>query len=203
MNQQHLDKMALKIVIQVAILVVSAIDLANGENCNSSRNSRVLEAAFGQVISSKLDNQTINMLDELREAFEEILDRKLQEQIEYFEEKFREQNETNEILEKELSEQKYASEEELETILKEFVHLSVQVQSNETEWVRILNSHIWLSSETANFDNASEICDGMDARLYEPQSLLHNRLVYSLIEAKKRNNKHHFIGIHDKYEEGS
>ena len=201
---QHLDKMALKLV-KVAILIVSAIDLANGENCNSSRNSRVLEAAFGQVISSKLDNQTINMLDEIREAFEEILDRKLQEQIEYFEEKFeylkgkfREQNESYELLEKELSEQKYASEEQLETILKEVVHLSVQ-----SEWTRILNSHIWLSSERANFDNASEICDGMDARLYEPQSLLHNNLVFSLIEARGRDHKYHFIGIHDKHEEGT
>ena len=120
---QHLDKMALKIV-KVAILVVSAIDLANGENCNSSRNSRVLEAAFGQVISSKLDNQTINMLDEIKEAFEEILDRKLQEQIEYFEEKFREQNETNELLEKELSEQKYASEEQLEVLMNHVINFS-------------------------------------------------------------------------------
>ena len=199
---QHLDKMALKLV-KVAILIVSAIDLANGENCNSSRNSRVLEAAFGQVISSKLDNQTINMLDEIREAFEEILDRKLQEQIEYFEEKFREQNVTNEFLEKELSEQKYVSEEQLETILKEFVHLSVQVQSNDNEWTRIQNSRIWLSSRAAKFDKAIEICDGMDARLYEPQSLLHNRLVYSLIEAKRREHTNYFIGIHDKYEEGS
>ena len=199
---QHLDKMALKLV-KVAILIVSAIDLANGENCNSSRNSRVLEAAFGQVISSKLDNQTINMLDEIREAFEEILDRKLQEQIEYFEEKFREQNETNELFEKELSEQKYASEEQLETILKEFVHLSVQVQSNVNEWTRIQNSHIWLSSIMATFDDASEVCDGMDARLYEPQSLLHNRLVYSLIKTRGRDQSDHLIGIHDKYEEGS
>ena len=110
-------------------------------------------------------------LKEQNEGFEEVLDRKLQEQVEYFEdkfeyleEKFREQNESYELLEKELSEQKYASEEELETILKEFVHLSVQVQDTDTDskWIRILSSHIWLSSEKANFDKAREICDGMD-----------------------------------------
>ena len=43
----------------------------------------------------------------------------------------------------------------------------------------------------------------MNARLYEPQSLLHNQLVYSLIEAKGAANQYHLIGIHDKYEEGS
>ena len=188
---QHLDKMALKLV-KVAILIVSAIDLANGENCNSSRNSRVLEAAFGQVISSKLDNQTINMLDDMQDIFIEKLNENMEQQKQAFEE----------ILDRKLQEQKSASDEQLETLLKEFVHLSVQVQSNDNEWTRIQNSRIWLSSEKVNFDDASEICDGMDARLYEPQSLLHNKLVYSLIEAKRRNNKHHFIGIHDKYDEG-
>ena len=58
--------MALKIV-KVAILVVSATDLANGENCNSSRNSDILERAFGQVINSRLENQTIIMLDQMQE----------------------------------------------------------------------------------------------------------------------------------------
>ena len=132
--------MALKLV-KVAILVVSAIDLANADHCNSSRNSDVLERAFGQVIDSRLENQTVIMLDQMQdqdtflqviieklnsimkknifmsnnqdiiiqkqivklneikdvfteklkeqnEGFEEVLDRKLQEQVEYFEDKF-------------------------------------------------------------------------------------------------------------------
>ena len=58
--------MALKIV-KVAILVVSVTDLANGENCNSSRNSDVLERAFGQVIDSRLENQTVIMLDQIQD----------------------------------------------------------------------------------------------------------------------------------------
>ena len=63
---QHLDKMALKLVkVAVLVLVVSAIDLARGGNCNSSGNSDVLERAFGQVINSKLENQTMIMLEEM------------------------------------------------------------------------------------------------------------------------------------------
>ena len=241
---QHLDKMALKIV-KVAILVISAIDLANGQNCNSSRNSDVLETAFGQVIDSRLENQTMIMLDQIQEqntilhmqnekldfmmktildnqdiiirkqneAYErnleelkstsegnckELLDAKLQEQSDYFQANFEEQNETH----KQNLEELESLQEQYKTILQQMVHLSIQ-QNNESEWVRIVNSDIWLSSETANFDDASEICDGMDARLYEPQSLLHNNLVFSLIEARGRDHKYHFIGIHDKHEEGT
>ena len=64
------------------------------------------------------------------------------------------------------------------------------------------NSEIWLSSDEANFDNAIEKCKKMKARLYEPQSLLHNQLVYSLIKAKGREAYAYVIGIHDNYEEG-
>ena len=275
---QHLDKMTLKLV-KVAVLVVSAIDLASGGNCNSSRNSDVLERAFGQVINSKLENQTMIMLEEMqgqdtflqvlsekllnnqdiiirnqKEACKKEVDAKLQEQSEYFEKKFNEQNETHkrnldelksisegdfeellaaklqeqsdyfqetfkeqnetykELLEqsdyfedlKELNETYNQNLEEFEslqerykTALKEVVHLAIQQiqQNTESEWVRIMNSDIWLSSESANFDEATEICDSMDARLYEPQSLLHNQLVYSLIEAKGAANQHHFLGI--------
>ena len=195
---QHLDKMALKLV-KVAVLVVSAIDLASGGNCNSSRNSDVLERAFGQVINSKLENQTMIMLEQMQDTFIQVLNDKLDsifERQEILETKLQEQNVT-------LEELKFKSDEEHETLLKEIVYQSIQPSnSNETTWFRILNSHIWLSSKKANFDKASEICSEMDARLYEPQSLLHNQLVYSLMKAKGREEYDHLIGIHDKYEEG-
>ena len=43
------------------------------------------------------------------------------------------------------------------TALKEVIHLATQQiqQNTESEWVKIMNSDIWLSSERANFDEAT------------------------------------------------
>ena len=41
------------------------------------------------------------------------------------------------------------------------------------------------------------------ARLFEPQTLVQNNLVYQLIEAKGRDKYEHWIGINDKAEEGT
>ena len=114
---------------------------------------------------------------------------------------FEEFKELDETLKQSLKEFE-SLEERYRTVLQELIQLAMQ-QNNESEWVRIMNSDIWLSSKEANFDEAIEICDGMDAKLYEPQSFLHNQLVYLLIKAKERDEHGYFIGIHDKYEEGS
>ena len=43
----------------------------------------------------------------------------------------------------------------------------------------------------------------MGGKLYEPKNLEHNRRVYALIEAKGLEGVNFWIGIHDKYNEGS
>ena len=72
-----------------------------------------------------------------------------------------------------------------------------------TDWVKIMHSCIFLASETANFDTATEKCEEMDGQLYEPMTLFHNQLVYALIEEKERAGHAFYIGIHDRYDEGS
>ena len=79
------------------------------------------------------------------------------------------------------------------------------VQSNKfcpTNWTKVLDSCILISSESTNFDNAIEKCEDLDGKLYEPQTLFHNQLVSALIEDDLRDSSF-WIGIHDKYTEGS
>ena len=73
-----------------------------------------------------------------------------------------------------------------------------------TEWVPIMDSCIWLSSEAVDFETATEKCIEMEgARLYEPQTKLHNQLVFTLMKEKGVEGHNHYIGIHDKIEENS
>merc|ERR1711953_675998 len=73
-----------------------------------------------------------------------------------------------------------------------------------TNWNKVLNTCIYLSSGSAtDFDTAIEKCEDMDGKLYEPQSLFHNQLVYALIEEKGLEGSGFWIGIHDKFTEGS
>merc|ERR1712062_171997 len=67
----------------------------------------------------------------------------------------------------------------------------------------MMNTCIFLSPEPANFDNATKKCEEMDGQLYEPKTLFHNQLVYAIIEEKERTRQAFYIGIHDRYEEGS
>ena len=72
-----------------------------------------------------------------------------------------------------------------------------------TDWVKMMHTCIFLSPEIANFDNATKKCEEMDGQLYEPKTLFHNQLVYAIIEQKERTRQAFYIGIHDRYEEGS
>ena len=72
-----------------------------------------------------------------------------------------------------------------------------------TNWKKVLDSCILLSSESADFDTAIEKCKDLGGKLYEPQSLFHNQLVYALIEIKGLEGSGFWIGIHDKFTEGS
>ena len=52
-----------------------------------------------------------------------------------------------------------------------------------------------------NFEEATQKCTEMGARLFEPQTLRQNNAVYALLKAKGRDQHNHWIGIHDQLEE--
>merc|ERR1712062_530270 len=79
--------------------------------------------------------------------------------------------------------------------------MGMDVQFCPPNWNKVLDSCILLSSESANFDTAIEKCKDLDAKLYEPQSLSHNHMVYALIEGKGLEEYSFWIGIHDKFTE--
>ena len=86
-----------------------------------------------------------------------------------------------------------------------FISDTVQsTKSCPTNWNKVLDSCILISSNSVNFDTAIEKCKDLDGKLYEPQTLFHNQLVSALIEEKGLDEVSQFwIGIHDKYTEGS
>jgi len=118
----------------------------------------------------------------------EDFEQKFEDQKANFEQKFGDQKEN---FEQKLEDQKENTTKSLEknhamvlySLASTFIADTVQsTKSCPTNWNKVLDSCILLSSEKTDFDNAAEKCKDVDAKLYEPQSLFHNQLVSALIE---------------------
>ena len=159
---------------------------------------------FVQLLDDKMEqemekrNQRMNVkFEQLQTALEQQKEL-LQDQKETFEQKIKDQEEN---ITKSLKENHAMV---LYSLAKTFI--ADNVKSNKscpTNWNQVFDSCIFLSSEYAEFDNATEKCKDLDGKLYEPQSLFHNQLVSALIEEKGQEGSSFWIGIHDKYTEGS
>ena len=113
---------------------------------------------------------------------------------------------TEEMFEIKLDQQKNDFVQLLDAKMEQYMdkcNQKMNVKSCPTNWNKVLDSCILLSSEEADFDTAIEKCKDLDAKLYEPQSLSHNQMVYALIEEKGLEAKHFWVGIHDKNAENS
>ena len=115
------------------------------------------------------DEKVKGFIGGLVQQFEQLLENKLKEQKEDFNQKLEEQK--NEFLE------------------------SMQLLICPFGWVLVNNSCILVSrSETATFQGAAQKCKElhMNSRLYEPSSMEHNDLVFNLLDENS-----HWIGIHE------
>ena len=71
-----------------------------------------------------------------------------------------------------------------------------------------MGSCIWISQQKLSFDEADGKCKEPDQRagLYEPKILLHNQLVFTVLEEDAKSRQHEnfecFIGMHDRQIEG-
>ena len=141
----------------------------------------------------------------------ETFEQKFEDQKENFEQKLDDQKENFEQkLEDQIENITKSLEENHAMVLYSLAttFIADTVQSSKScpaNWNKVLDSCILLFSspwEKADFDDATKKCKDLGGKLYEPQSLFHNQLVYALIEEKGREGSH-WIGIHDKYTEGS
>ena len=84
------------------------------------------------------------------------------------------------------------------------VALNSDILTCPDEWLRVVDSCIWISNDGMTFDKAAEKCKELnnDARLYEPSSKYHNDIVANILQEQNRRVSH-WIGIHDKVEENS
>ena len=78
-----------------------------------------------------------------------------------------------------------------------------RISSCPSGWYRILDSCIWLSRETKNFDSANRECGRLtrNGRLFEPKSRLQNELVLTLVKHRQQKHKA-WVGITDREFEG-
>ena len=119
------------------------------------------------------DEKVKGFIVDLVQQFEQLLENKLKEQKEDFNQKLEEQK--NEFLES--------------------MQLLLDIGSCPFGWVLVNNSCILVSrSETATFQGAAQKCKDlhMNSRLYEPSSMEHNDLVFNLLDENS-----HWIGIHE------
>ena len=173
--------MALDLRLSVAIIACSiVIGSVYADQCDSDHNTNILERAFGVVIHSKLESQTA--------AISTMFDNKL--------------NEQTRIVQTMLAEQAARFDEKIKEVKSIVETVETLIHILAPGWTRVLDSLIWLSSETANnFEEATQKCTEMGARLFEPQTLRQNNAVYALLKAKGRDQHNHWIGIHDQLEE--
>ena len=78
-----------------------------------------------------------------------------------------------------------------------------RISSCPSGWYRILDSCIWLSRKTKNFDSANRECGRLtrNGRLFEPKSQLQNELVLTLVKDRQQKHKA-WVGITDREFEG-
>ena len=160
--------------------------------------------AMEQVMKANLEDQSdtiktsvISRLDEqngkleLLEDFEQNMESKFEEQKEQFEVLL--------LKQKEDFEQKLIGLQEKFNDILTAVALNSDFLACPTDWVRVIDSCIWVSNEKATFDNATEKCKELDsaASLYEPPNKHHSELVFNLLKTERS----HWIGIHDRFEE--
>ena len=164
--------------------------------------------AMEQVIKAKLEDQSDTTQSKL-EDFEQNMASKFQEQkenMEGFVENIVQHFEVLLLKQKEDFEQKL--ENEVHGLQERFNDILTSVALNSdfldcpTDWVRVIDSCIWVSNEKATFDEAAEKCKELDrahgiANLYEPPNKNHNDLVFDLLKT----NENHWIGVHDRIEE--
>ena len=176
------------------IFVFGFLQFVTRVHCNNacdggeSHNTNVLERAFGNVLTTRLEEQTM--------ATEEMFEIKMadhrDELIEMFDAKLEQQkNDFVQLLDAKMEQQ-----------MDRFIQ-RMDAQFCPPNWNKVSDSCILLSSENADFDTAIEKCKDQGGKLYEPQSLSHNQLVYALIEEKGQEDQPFWIGIHDKDTENS
>merc|ERR1712062_717874 len=149
-----------------------------------SHNTNVLERAFGNVLTTRLEKQT--------KATEEMFEIKMADH----------RNELIEMFEKQKNDLVQLLDDKMEQHMDK-CNQRTNVKSCPANWNKVSDSCILLSSERTDFDTAIEKCKDLDAKLYEPQSLSHNQMVYALIEEKGQEGYYFWIGIHDKNTENS
>ena len=169
-----------------------------------------------EMFDTKQEEQCLQMddkLDQQKDGFVQVLDDKMDHQkdefVQLLENKFEKQkDDLVQLFQTTIEGQTKKMEENhamvLYSLASTFIADSVQsTKSCPTNWNKVLDTCILLSSGSADFDTAIKKCEDMDGKLYEPQSLFHNQLVYALIEAKGIQSSGFWIGIHDKFTEGS
>ena len=166
-------------------------------------STNALDRAFGNVLTSTLEKQTkateemfeIKMADhrdELIEMFDAKLEKQKNDFVQLLDDKMEQQNEN-------CNQRMNEKFEEFQTALEDLKdRLTCPIY-----WKKVSNSCILLSSEKTNFDTAVKKCKDQGGKLYEPQSLSHNQMVYALIEEKGLESKNFWVGIHDKNTENS
>merc|ERR1712029_96165 len=131
--------------------------------------------------------------DELIEMFDAKLEQQKNDFVQLLDAKMEQQNEN-------CNQRMNEKFEECQTELED---LKNRLKPCPANWNKVSESCILLSSEYSDFDTAVEKCKDLDAKLYEPQSLSHNQMVYALIEEKGLESKDFWVGIHDKNTENS
>ena len=227
------------------IFVFGFLQFVTRVHCNDacdggeSHNTNVLERAFGNVLTTRLEKQSkateemfeIKMADhrdELNEIFDskqeeqrhqigddfnQILDAKFEKQrdgfVQVLDDKMtdhrdelleQQKDEFVQLLEQQKNDFVQLLDAKMEQQMNRFIQ-RMDVQFCPPNWNKVVDSCILLSSERADFDTAIEKCKDLDAKLYEPQSLSHNQMVYALIEGKGLEAYSFWIGIHDKFTE--
>ena len=191
------------------IFVFGFLQFVTRVHCNNacdggeSHNTNVLERAFGNVLTTRLEEQTM--------ATEEMFEIKMadhrDELIEMFDAKLEQQkNDFVQLLDAKMEQQNENCNQRMNEKFEEFQTALEDLKDSltcPTYWKKVSDSCILLSSEYTDFDTAVEKCKDLDAKLYEPQSLSHNQLVYALIEEKGQEDQPFWIGIHDKDTENS
>merc|ERR1712029_1160807 len=121
--------------------------------------------------------------DELIEMFDAKLEQQKNDFVQLLDAKMEQQNEN-------CNQRMNEKFEECQTELED---LKNRLKPCPANWNKVSESCILLSSEEADFDTAVEQCKDQGGKLYEPQSLSHNQMVYVLKKKDKKSMTFGFV----------
>jgi len=154
-----------------------------------------IEDDIGQVLNVKLEQQ--------KDGFVQILDDKMDQQKDEFVQLLEKQkNDFVQLLDDKMEQQTENCNQRMNEKFEELQNMLLNLGCP-AGWNKVSDSCILLSSEYTDFETAVVWCKDLDAKLYEPQSLSHNQMVYALIEEKGLESKNFWVGIHDMNTENS